>query len=324
MNMGNTKKELMYSTYKLRRGSSKMVLVLLIALLVLVPISACTVAENGENGAPSGKLESSDSSKNNITDEGVINTENMKIELIENRCILNTLILKFKVTANLMDSVLFDNGWAEHLNNYMFGGDTFTVDMGDYTKLVSYIYSNEDSSLEPNQLYYDYLMIKPEPITSGDYNFRFSGFGSYPKVNSGKIEVLYDEEWDFPVKIFNVDDGGKVLQTEEKLLLKGEEFSLSRAIITPPAITLSLSSESGSAGVESFSGVDVSVKLKNGNVLLPTIVTADIKDFSVSVLEGGHSASGWNGSCIVVFNEEINPDDIATITIGDNSIDLAG
>lgn len=260
---------------------------------------------------------------NDIPEKASTNTDKLKIELIENRCILNTLILKFKVTANLMDSVLFDNGLAEHLNNYMFGGDTFTVDMGDYTGLVSYIYSNEDSSLEPNQFYYNYLMIKPELITNGDYHFRLSDFGSYPKANEGKIEVLYDEEWDIPVKIFNVGDGGKVLETDEKFLLEGEEFSLSRAIITPSAITLSFSSESGSAGVENFSGVDVSVKLKNGNVLLPTIDTADIKDFSASVLEGGHSASGWNGSYIVMFKEEINPDDIATITIGDNSIDLA-
>lgn len=121
-----------------------------------------------------------------------------------------------------------------------------------------------------------------------------------------------------------MDDGGKVLETDEKFSFEGEEFLLSRAIITPSAITLNFSSESELAGVENFSCVDVSIKLKDGKILLPTIDAADIKDFSVSVFDEELLASGWKGSYIVLFDEEVKPGDIVSVTIGDNTIDLAG
>lgn len=161
-------------------------------------------------------------------------------------------------------------------------------------------------------------------ISSDNFYFRFSDFGAYPKEKSGKIEVIYDKEWDIPVKIYNVDDGGKVLETDEKFSFEGEEFLLSHAIITPSAITLNFSSESELAGVENFSCVDVSIKLKDGKILLPTIDAADIKDFSVSVFDEELLASGWKGSYIVLFDEEVKPGDIVSVTIGDNTIDLAG
>lgn len=306
-----------------RSGSLKAALCILLTFaLTLTALSACS-ADRSEKDAMDGTPEPTEAVKKDIPDEGVIDTENMKIELIGIHCAINTLSMQFKVTAKQMKSLLIENAAAEHMKHYMFGVDAFTVDLGGGgTGAVKYTYSDEDPSLEPNQFYYDWLMINTEPVPSGDYYFRFSDFGSYPKEKSGKIEVLYDDTWDVPVKIFNAADTGRDLEPNTAHFFGGEKFLLSRAMITPYAIVLNFSGVSENARGKNLSLKDVSVRLRDGKTLSPTVDIEDKKDFEASVFGNVFPGRGWEGSYAVKFSEIADPYEIMGITIGGSYIDL--
>ena len=257
--------------------------------------------------------------------EGVSETENLKVELVENSCVLNTLVLKFKVTAKKLDSLMIeDEPLAEHFSRYVFGTDVFTVDMGfgKCTGISRDIYSDEDSSLEPNQFYVYKLFVDDDEITSGDYFFRFSGFGSYTKENEGKIKVLYDDVLDVPVKITNDADSGRNFEPDIKYNIGGEEFLLSRAMVTPYAIMLNFSGESNNANTDKFNLEELRVNLQDKTVLIPTVNPEERKDLDVALISSVMIGKEWEGSLALMFYDAVDIDSIAGITVGGNLIEL--
>ncbi|SHO50751.1 hypothetical protein [Anaerocolumna xylanovorans] len=129
----------------------------------------------------------------------VINSPEITVDVLGVIKSGNTVDVMLEITANQLDSVLYDNG-IESLKNYRFN-DNLSGTLCEDTDQISsrYYYSDEDKSLETNQfkILYTFVVIKNPDET--DLSLGLSEFGYFPKneTSHAAFNILYNDKWEY-------------------------------------------------------------------------------------------------------------------------------
>lgn len=163
----------------------------------------------------------------------VIDTDELRIEVMDILSGGNDAMVAFRVTAKQLDSLLLHTGWDDApLNNYRFesaGYGTFFdhLDTGAY----SYIYSDTDPSLADNQLYLIWQLNSLHGFAEESYTVTFSKFG-LRYLDSG-FSVKYPGPWTFSIRLNNNSEHSRTINLDHTLMLEGKRYTLKYLHLTP-------------------------------------------------------------------------------------------
>jgi len=217
----------------------------------------------------------------------VIETNEIKIEVMDVISSGNMAMVMLRITAKELQSVLFDTGY-ETLMNYRFESeiDGSLLKNMEQTS-VRYYYSEDDPTLADNQFEILYTIINHNEFEAGTYSIMLENFGYY--VSNGTALVmkpLYKDKWKFKLEL---TDGSKYSRTfliRKPVTVNENNFMLENIKITPMSSTIVLSYNLHNKDVmEAFSSEvgSISVTLSDGTILSE-------EDFSYVIMSGKDGA----------------------------------
>lgn len=172
----------------------------------------------------------------------VVNTDELTIDVMGVIISGNTAEIMLKVTANKLDSVLYDTG-IEPLNNYRFNDDTGGSLFKDFeTASIRHYYSDEDESLAPNQFKILYTLIGKDTFEKGQYTIKLSDFGYFTSGDGAGTDFvsIYDKSWQFDIAFDPGSDTSKSVFVNKEITIGGYSFIFNSVNITPLACTIRL------------------------------------------------------------------------------------
>ncbi len=245
----------------------------------------------------------------------VVNTDEITIDVMGVITSGNTTKIMLKVTANKLDSVLYDTG-IEPLNNYRFNDDTRGSLFSNFaTASIGYIYSNKDKSLASNQFKILYTLIGTDIFKKGQYTLALKNFG-YFTSGSGTVTdfvSIYDKSWQFDIAFDSQSDTSKNVFINKGVTFEGYTFIFNSVKVTPLACTIRLEcnqdrhyfNEHSNAISKDFAkGTDdCSVTLANG-----TIISGDQIEKNVFGGEEGYTV-------VLTFNVPVTVNDVVSLSL---------
>lgn len=220
----------------------------------------------------------------------VVDTDELKIEVMDVVSSGNMAMVMLRVTAKELQSVLFDTGY-ETLMNYRFGSESDgSLFKSMEQTSIRYYYSDEDPSLANNQLGILYTIINHDVFEAGTYSIMLNGFGHY--VSNGTalvLEPLYEGQWEFEVELTDGSEYSRTVLLRQPVTAGGCDFVLEDIRITPMSCTIVCSYDSEddhpSAYRNAFSHNmgNIGVTLADGTVLTE-------EDFSYGSMSGSDGA----------------------------------
>lgn len=246
----------------------------------------------------------------------VIDTNELKIEVMDTISSGNMAMVMLRVTAKELESVLFDTGY-ETLMNYRFGDDSdgsLFEDM-DQTS-IRYYYNDNDNTLAKNQFKILYTIVNHHTFEAGTYLIKLKDFGYY--INNGEslvLNSLYNQKWKFEVELANGDEYSHAVFVDEFITAGEYKFILEDIRITPMSSTMVFSYKSKDASSDIYntfiSNMDtLKIILSDGTVLSK-------EDFSYTI-SSGNDGTGNPISAIVInitFNVPINAESVKDFNI---------
>jgi hypothetical protein len=242
----------------------------------------------------------------------VIDTDQLKIDVMDVLTSGNMMTLVLKVTAKQLDTVLYPTDMPP-LQNYRFnndlGGDIFDH---MYCGSIEYIYSDKDTSLADNQFEIYYTLTAYDNIIKGDYTLQLSKFG-YFTTETPQFHSLYDESWNITIRANNTVDNSKTIYVAKEVEANGYYFTFDSILLTPLTCSINYSYPSGGESTERFQAFSEGVE--NARIILTdgTILTKD--DFEITWGSGSDGNGNYAPIYIVTFklNVPINVDDIKAV-----------
>ena len=129
----------------------------------------------------------------------VVDTDELTIDVMGVIVSGNTAEIMLRVTANQLDSVLYETG-AETLENYRFHDDMLGSLFNDFEiGTIGYYYSDRDKSLAPNQFEILYTMIGSGDFKKGQYTIELKDFGYFDFSREDQFRPLYLGSWQFNI-----------------------------------------------------------------------------------------------------------------------------
>jgi len=172
----------------------------------------------------------------------VVDTDEITIDVMGVIVSGNTVKIMLKVTANQLDSVLYDTG-IEPLMNYRFNDDTSGSLFEDFGMAsTSYYYSDKEESLAPNQYEILYTVIGKSTFEKEKYTIVLKNFG-YFAIGDGPgtdFVSIYDSSWQFDIGFDSGSDTSKSVFINKQITAGSYRFILKSVNITPLACTVSL------------------------------------------------------------------------------------
>lgn len=174
----------------------------------------------------------------------VIDTEELTVDVLGLIVSGNTANLMMEVTANELDSVLYDNGF-ETLKNYRFNGESTNQNNNIEFTSIRYFYNDEDKSLAPNQFKILFTFIASESFGEELYTMEFDKFGYFSSSADKSVTdfvTIYDESWkfDFCFLIDSNIDSRKMLFVNKPITIDDVDLIIESINITPLASTIRL------------------------------------------------------------------------------------
>ncbi len=242
----------------------------------------------------------------------VVDTDELKIEVMGSIASGNTANVMVKVTVKKLDSVYYDNG-VPMLSNYRFDSIEGSLFESSSQTAFRYYYSDTDKSLADNQFKILYNFIGKNIFDKKEYDIKTSKLGY---VNKDLIFVsVYDTGWQYSISLDSNLDNSKEIFINEALDIDKYTFNLNNIIITPLACTISLTSDINDNNIDKYNSFEsnisnVAITLKDGT-----------KFDGKNAL---YSCSQNYGEYIVnlEFNIPINVDDIKFLTIMGKEYDI--
>lgn len=225
----------------------------------------------------------------------VIETNEIKIEVMDVISSGNMAMVMLRITAKELQSVLFDTGY-ETLMNYRFAEIDGSLLKNMEQTNVRYYYSDDDPTLADNQFEILYTIINHNDFEAGTYSIILENFGYY--VSNGTsllMKPLYKGKWKFELEL---TDGSKYSRTfliRKPVAINEYNFMLENIKITPMSSTIVFSYNLHNKDVfEVFSSEvgSISVTLSNGTILTE-------EDFSY-VIMSGKDGEGKSVSAFVI------------------------
>lgn len=249
----------------------------------------------------------------------VIDTNELKIDILGIVVSGNTAKLMVEITANELDSVLYDNGF-ETLKNYRFNGETLESSANIDEISTRYYFSDEDTALAPNQFKILFTIISKKPFHDEIYSMEFDKFGYFTNSidKSGtNFVTIYDSNWEFDFTL-NTDshtDSSKLIFINKPITIGNKDLIIDSIKITPLASTIKLKCKSGSGySDEYYNNIfkDFSNGLDNITFQLDDDYNIDNKHFMIS---GSKYENIIEAN--IIFNVPISVDKVKSITLFD-------
>ncbi|MBR0596672.1 hypothetical protein [Sinanaerobacter chloroacetimidivorans] len=244
----------------------------------------------------------------------VVGTEYLTIDVMGVIVSGNTAKIMLRVTANQLDSVLYDNG-MEPLENYRFhdavSGSLFNdFEMGS----IGYYYSDKNENLAPNQFEILYTLIGKGDFEKAQYTIELKDFGYFDFSREDQFAPLYSGSWQFNVAFDPDSDTSKSLFIDKNIMIGGYSFSLNSVNITPLACTINLKCNEGDEVYLDKHITEIfktfNEESKDCSLMLANGTTLSSGQFDVSPSGG---AEGF--TLILVFNGPITVDSIVSLSL---------
>lgn len=171
----------------------------------------------------------------------VVDTDKLTIDVMGVIISGNTVEIVLRVTANQLDSVLYETG-IEPLENYRFHDDmsgSLFEDLG--VGSISYCYSNKDKSLAPNQFKIIYSIAGSGDYKKDKYTIKLTDFGYFDFSRQDQFQPLYSGSWQFNIAIDPKADTSKSIIAKKEIMVNDYSFTLASINITPLVCTFRLS-----------------------------------------------------------------------------------
>lgn len=244
----------------------------------------------------------------------VLDSDELKIEVMDTISSGNMAMVMLRVTAKEMESVIFNTGY-ETLMNYRFGSDmdgSLFEDMNQTT--IGYYYSEDNPILADNQFEILYTVINHHEFVAGTYSIKLKDFGYY--VNNGTSLVLepsHKGKWEFQVELADGNEYSHTALIRKPVTAGGYNFILEDIQLTPMSSTIVFSYDSNDELSSVFKAFSSNVEDLNITLTDGTILTED--DFSYS---SGSDGAGNPISAIVInlnFNIPITTESVREFSI---------
>lgn len=240
----------------------------------------------------------------------VVDTDELTIDVMGVIVSGNTAEIMLRVTANRLNSVLYDTG-IEPLQNYRFHDDTSgslfdDLEMGS----IGYYYNDKNKNLAPNQFEILYTMIGNGDFKKGQYTIKLYDFGYFDFNRENQFMPLYNGSWQFNVAFDPNSDTSRNIFVDKEIMVSDYSFTLDSVNITPLACTLRLSckEDEGEHIKEIFKAFsdgsrDCSLTLSDGTTL------------NSGQFEANPSGGAEEFTLILAFNGPITVDDIVSLSL---------
>jgi hypothetical protein len=179
----------------------------------------------------------------------VVDTDELTIDVMGVIISGNTVEIVLRVTANQLDSVIYETG-IEPLENYRFHDDmsgSLFEDLG--VGSTGYRYSDKDKSLAPNQFKILYAIAGSGDFKKDQYTIKITDFGYFDFSREDQFQPLYSGSWQFNIAIDPKADTSKSIIADKEIMVSDYSFTLASINITPLACTLRLSCNEDKANI---------------------------------------------------------------------------
>lgn len=228
----------------------------------------------------------------------------------------NNAMVAVEITAKNLKE--FTQSAGENFRNYSFMSMDGTL-LGDsvFSSGWHYVFPADDARLAANQCYLILSLTGRENIPAGTYTLELHDFGYTD--GDGNETVLTPGDWTLQV---NLRDGANLSRTKtiNKTFTFGpDDYLLSEVTVTPLALTLNFTCDTGGDGQECMKRLfdsfdDASVHLRDGTVV-------DRDQFCC-----GGSGGGSQGHCEITetleFQMPLPVGDIVSLEFGGQTLDL--
>lgn len=246
----------------------------------------------------------------------VVDTDELKIEVVDVISSGNMAMVMLRVTAKELDSVLFNTGY-ETLMNYRFGSDTdgTLFENMDQTS-IRYYYSDDNPTLAKNQLDILYTVVNHSIFEAGTYSVNLEKFGYYVSDGTSLVlKPLYKDKWEFQVDLTDGNEYSHAALLRQPVTTGGYNFILEDIRITPMSSTIVFSYNSNDESSEIFNAFSSNVE--NLSITLTDGIELTKDDFSYSI-GSGSDGKGNPISAIVInltFNLPITAESVSEFSI---------
>jgi hypothetical protein len=177
----------------------------------------------------------------------VVDTEELRIEVMDVIASGSDAMAALRVTAKQLDSVLLYTGWDEvPLNNYRFGSELAPLNLEPVR--VQYIYSDEDASLADNQFYLVLAVACPDGLTEGHYFIELGSFGYYDRFASlaaGEsgcgVTAVYEGPWAIDLALSGDTGHSRSVLLNRSADIGGYTYTIEGIYLTPFSCTTVIS-----------------------------------------------------------------------------------
>ena len=170
-----------------------------------------------------------------------VETEELRMEVMGALFGGNTAEIVLRVTAKNLDSVLNDEP-QNYLSHYQFADASAMLGMmlpgGNALVSFGYTYPDTEESLAPNQFLLHYWILTREKIAMETFALPLQGFGRIG--STGRVENLYEGNWQVEIAVDPAADSSKELPLSEEITVEGEPFTVEKLSLTPLGCTVQL------------------------------------------------------------------------------------
>ena len=198
----------------------------------------------------------------------VVDTDELTIEIMGVVISGNTAKVMIKVTANDLNSVLYDNGVLP-LKNYRFYEEVSSLDEGLAGGSIDYYYNDRNTSLKHNQFEIMFTFIGNNAFGNGKHTIKLNKFGYYS--SDLEFKAIYNDTWQFEFAFDAETDYSKELYINQITNIDNNEFCLNSIKITPFALTISFKAYTEFTNdlykMYSKEIPEIIIKLKDGTII---------------------------------------------------------
>lgn len=255
----------------------------------------------------------------------VVDTDQLRIDVTDVVSSGSDAMVALCVTAKQLDSVLRYTGWDEvPLNNYRFGSEDGTIFNNMESATVRYIYSDEDTSLAPNQFYLVLTITSLDGFKDSPYTVALQSFGYYDRLaatgNGVGVTTLYKGPWKINLDLSQDTDHSRTILLNRKVDIGEYNYDLEGIYLTPFSCTAVISYE-GDPDLSEERFKEVSVKASD--FALYTTDRTPVKHGEVSLQNGGTDQPDSTYHITVHLEVPANVKDVLRIHIFGKNFDIS-
>ena len=197
----------------------------------------------------------------------VVMSEEFRLEVVDAVCSGNSAMAAIRITALQLEEFAQDE---ENWKNYCFleMSDSISASREGFSASWSYVFSDQDESLAPNECFLILRLTSREMIGRDTYTIALEDFGY---IQRGQEDtVLYPGKWEVQVTLDGSVGHSRSVELNAPITLDGFAYTLTHAVVTPLTLTMEFTSESDDFNCPDvlFTAVrEMELKLQDGSLL---------------------------------------------------------